>query len=267
MLCMMEKIRGSVGPWLRRSLRFVVLLALTSLVSCASTHESRRDESLARARLGNALVKQGQVAAGLRELTQAANLAPDDPRIQQDLALAFRAAGCYQKAVQHLELALRLRPRFPEAWNNLGTVYLLEKKYDQAISCFEKAASDILYETPHFAWNNIGYALFKKGDYEQAEKAFQKALALAPDYIPAHLNMARLMEAQGRWKAAALAYEAALRISPEAQPIYLGLAKVCLKKGQNERAQGLLRHAIQLGPDTPEGQEAQQLLQGILKNE
>ena len=41
---------------------------------------------------------------------------------------------------------------------------------------FEKAASNILYRTPHFAYRNIGLVHFNRKDYHMAIELFQVSI-------------------------------------------------------------------------------------------
>ena len=42
------------------------------------------------------------------------------------------------KAYEHLQQALKVRPNYPEALNNLGVLYLVTKRIDQAVASFQE---------------------------------------------------------------------------------------------------------------------------------
>ena len=82
----------------------------------------------------------------------------------------------YDLALRHYNKAMKLRPNFSEAVNNMGTLYSRMKEWDKALECFQQAASDILYKTPHFAYHNIGLVYFYKGDYAKASRILSEGL-------------------------------------------------------------------------------------------
>ena len=113
---MAEKLRPRFS-----SLLFLILLLIFP-VSCATnrTGELRRAEALRN--LGNALVAEGKVRQGYGELLKAHKLDPKNPELNQELALACRGLDKYDLALQYFNRALKLKPDFPEARNNMGTV-------------------------------------------------------------------------------------------------------------------------------------------------
>ncbi|MBC8458346.1 MAG: tetratricopeptide repeat protein [Deltaproteobacteria bacterium] len=71
-------------------------------------------------------------------------------------ALSYSEFEEYGLSIDHFKRALALGPKSPKAWNNIVKVCLQLCQWDQAIVCFQKAAKDIQYRTPHFAYNNLG---------------------------------------------------------------------------------------------------------------
>lgn len=107
-------------------------------------------------------------------------------RAPQDSAIVWNKLGI---AYQHLyamdfakleyEKALSIDPKYPEAMNNLGTVYYGQKNYKKAESCYRKA---IQYkpQTASF-YSNLGTAYFADRKYKQGVLAYQKAFMLDPN--------------------------------------------------------------------------------------
>lgn len=95
----------------------------------------------------------------------------------------------------------------------------------------------------------------------QAEKAdklveaclrYREAVAAAPAYAAAHLNLGIGLEASGDAAAAVLAYEAALALDPNEAYACYNLAKLLFTRGELGRAEELLRRALQCKRDFPE---------------
>jgi Flp pilus assembly protein TadD len=55
------------------------------------------------------------------------------------LGVAYGRKGAYEQAIKPFEAALRLRPDWPEAYNDLALVYLLLGNYDLAIENYRQA--------------------------------------------------------------------------------------------------------------------------------
>jgi tetratricopeptide (TPR) repeat protein len=192
---------------------------------------------------------------------EAAKLDPTDAKLQYELALAYRNLKLYEEALGHFNKALALKPDFSEAWNNMGTLYLVLEKWDPAIGCFEKAAGNITYETPQFAYNNLGLAYYKKGEHQKALDSYKQALELSPSYSICHTNLGLAYEAVGRWEEAIDAYEKAFFYYPENAAAHLNLGKLYLRLGRNDKAAKELNLALDIDPRGPHAEEVRELLQ------
>src|SRR5690349_19058336 len=72
------------------------------------------------------------------------------------LGIICRAKGAPQEAIEAQQEALRLRPDFIEALNNLGNAHVSLKRYQEAIGYYER----VLRIRPDYAeaYNNMGAA-------------------------------------------------------------------------------------------------------------
>ncbi len=246
---------------MNRITRSLIICCLTlGLISCAGDRAAREKRARALKDLGGTLVEEGNPRAGLEKLLEAARLDPDDADLHQQIALVYRNLAKYRLSEEHFEKALHLRPRFPVAWNNLGTLYLLEGKWDRAIACFRKAADELTYQTPHFAYNNMGLAYFNKGDYDEAISSYQRALKLSPSYSPAYFNLGIACEAVGRQEEAVDAYRKAVQYNPGYTLAHLNLGKLLLVLGRKDEAAKELKRVIALDPRGPHVGEATRIL-------
>jgi peptidoglycan/xylan/chitin deacetylase (PgdA/CDA1 family)/uncharacterized caspase-like protein len=114
------------------------------------------------------LVTQAAVPASARQQAQHAE--------EQGLAL-FKEKRYDEAAAQFAE-ALKLRPDFALAANNLGFVYYKQEKYAEAARWFENTIK--LDPSRAIAYVNLGDAYAHGGDAANAQKAYQTYLALAP---------------------------------------------------------------------------------------
>jgi tetratricopeptide (TPR) repeat protein len=249
---------------LRNKKGILVLILLSILVTgCAENKALVKKKSQALENLGNSLMQQGDLRGGLQRLLEASKIDPENANIHNGLGLAYRDLRIYEKSIVHFKRALALRPDFPEAQNNLGTLYLLLREWDLALDCFQRAVSDILYRTPHFAYNNIGLAYYNKGDYQKAIENYQKALRSFPSYSLGYENLARAYEAINSFQVAIESYNKSITYAPNYPTPHLYLARLLLRLDRNEEAARELKLTMEIDPEGPYGNEAKRLLEDI----
>jgi cytochrome c-type biogenesis protein CcmH/NrfG len=97
-----------------------------------------------------------------------------------DTARADAAAEKYSGAASALERALRIEPRNPRLWHELGRLKLKEGDYRQAASMAARSNTWVgANKTLHAAnWRLIGEARRADGDEAGAQDAFSKAETL-----------------------------------------------------------------------------------------
>jgi tetratricopeptide (TPR) repeat protein len=84
---------------------------------------------------------------------------------------------------------------------------------------------------------------------EQARKAYQQAIALEPDYVPAHQALARLYLKLGDAEHAVATYQKVLKAHPKEAPLWFELGMCYSRQKQWDRALESLRQAVKLDPE------------------
>jgi Tfp pilus assembly protein PilF len=249
----------------KRSIFINLSLALLFLcvVGCAADQAETKKRTKALQDMGNAMAVEGNLRGALGKLLEAVKIDPDNVELNHQIAIVLRNLGQYDLSLKYFQRTLTLDPKFSEARNNLGTLYLLMEKWDPAIDCFQKAVADILYKTPQYAYNNMGYAYYKKGDYARAIESYQQALRSSRSYTVAYANLAQAYEAKGELDQAVAAYKQAVFLAPKDAAAHLGLAKVLLKQGKKAEAKEELDLTIWANPMGQEANEARNLLKKI----
>jgi Tfp pilus assembly protein PilF len=103
---------------------------------------------------------------------------------------AFLDMNEYGRAELYLARAVKIQPLNLDYRVKLATSYLYQHKFGDGI----KELEFVNKENPKLSssWNTLGYAMAMQGDLKNALTYFNRSLALDPDYIPAHINLANL---------------------------------------------------------------------------
>ena len=182
-----------------RRIKVVTLLVINGCFACGTAiSQKARDTALINYDLGIASFNRGDTREALRVLLSAIQNDPDLPEAHNALGLVYHALDKRDAALEHYEKAVSLRPRFSEAYNNLGTLLLDMGRYDEAIVAFNTALGDILYTTPSLAEGNLGWAYYKKNDVEAAIEHISNAVQTNPLFCRGYEWLSRIAVEQNR---------------------------------------------------------------------
>jgi tetratricopeptide (TPR) repeat protein len=213
--------------------------------------------------LGEEYYRQGDYTSALREFLKSEELYPDDPFLQNDLGLTYKAKKRLDLAAKHFKKALEIKPDYAPAKNNLGTVYLDKKEWDTAIKYFKEVSENMLYATPHLALANLGWAYYNKKDYTLSETYYLKALDVEPKFVNAQRGLGLTYIAMGRIDEAVDILERAVKSYPNFVLLYDDLAKVYVLSYDYEKALDAYYKVIELAPGSAMAREAEKAVQRI----
>jgi tetratricopeptide (TPR) repeat protein len=125
-------------------------------------------------------------------------------------------------AVEQLQRAVQLDPKFADAHFHLGTALAEIRRWEEAVATYRTAIALPTITVPDFAHQNLGVALYNLRRYREAEQALRFAISIDPRLQAAYYHLGLLFNAEQR----------------------------------QEEARAAFRHARQLGPDSPFGQAA-----------
>ncbi len=172
---------------------------------------------------------------------------PKNAIYHANLAEAYRLLGQLDRAVASCQVALGLRPHYPEVANNLGLALLGQGKTDEAIARFAEA----LRFKPDFAMacNNLGNALRQRGDLQEAETHFRSAVAMEPGLAEAHSNLGQLLLERHRPHESLESLRVAVRLRPELAEAHNNLGNALREAGRLAEARQCYGEALRLNPD------------------
>jgi tetratricopeptide (TPR) repeat protein len=151
------------------------------------------------------------------------------PQIQEYFQTAKQAekAGDYEGAVNAYLAILKIRPDFAEMRQNLGLVYYVQNKNQEAISSFQTA----LKRKPDLLGANLflGMAWARTNQYEKAILPLKTALSLNPNERNAYLNLGLSYVETGQLDDAAQVLQQGLQRFPKDVDMLYNLGKVYTK--------------------------------------
>jgi Flp pilus assembly protein TadD len=199
---------------------------------------------------------ESRIAAAER----AVQAAPGDAGPHDLLGNRYLAAGRLADAVREFRQALRLKPDYPEAANNLGVALLQGGRPGDAVPYLRQAAAARPADPRvHF---NLGNALRDSGDLPDAYAAFERALALQPDAADVLNNLAVLDGAGGRIDRALERLSRALQLREDYAEAHHNMALALAEKGRVQEALTHVDRAIALRQDFEQARQTRaELLQ------
>jgi Flp pilus assembly protein TadD len=200
--------------------------------------------------LGIISLQTGRDSLALYYLQAALRLRPDFPEAHNNLGMALQGQGKFAEAVLcHLE-AVRLRPDFGEAHSNLGRAFLLQGKLAEAVASFQEAVR-LRPDYPELH-QNLASALQQQGKLAEAAASWEQAIHLKPYSPEAHFNLGMVLHLLGKMAEAVSHFEEALRLKPDFAEAHNNLASTLQLQGKLPEAIASYQRALQLKPDSPE---------------
>ena len=245
-------------------------------MGCATKPQHDPDQSYVRYQLGVEYFQGRRIEAAIEELDKALAVDPDNAdahnmlgiialRQGHDLLEQAETAAClggrdgdsvrqdaavrFREAESHLRAAIKWRPEFAEAWNNLAVAALALSDWSGAIEAASQALKDSTYAAPESARANLGWAYLQRKELQKAWKELHESVARAPNFCVGRYRLSKVFFERGDMEQAAdtlgiLLDDARCPI----QDAYLLGALVAQKRGERERAKTLFGKCTQMAP-------------------
>jgi tetratricopeptide (TPR) repeat protein len=173
-----------------------------------------------------------QTELGFYETT--AKESPGAAVILNSLGTVYVRQSRYQEAIKAFESSIASRPTLP-ALKNLGYIYAAVGRHEEAIATYEKAIAVDPMDSGAYA--ALGDVFMTRGQYSEAIRYYKKSLAIYPESTVALFKFADASIADQRYDEAIQALQTVLALSPgESSRAYRTLAKVYQAKNLPEQA-------------------------------
>jgi tetratricopeptide (TPR) repeat protein len=166
-----------------------------------------------------------------REAIESYEQAPQDSAIVWNkMGIAYHQMLDLDAAMKRYRRAIRLDAKYPEAINNLGTIYFAQKRYSRATGCYKRALK--IAPASASIYSNLGTAYFAVKKYKEAWVAYNTAVQLDPEVFEHHSTYGVLLQE---------------RTVDERARFHYYMAKIYAGQGRRDLALQYIRKALEEG--------------------
>jgi tetratricopeptide (TPR) repeat protein len=222
----------------------VVFSAALVLSTCARDPQKAKAKYLAA---GQGYMKKGQYGDAAIEFRNALRLDPRFVEAYYQLAQADLARHDWSAAYEYLEKAIELDPSRLDARLDRGRLYLAAREFDKA----EDEANVILKQDSRYvaAYQLLGAALVGEQKPGQALAAFSRVIDLLPNNSSAYVNLALIEISLHRYDDAEQHFKKAVAVDPQSIQAYNDLANFYRLQNRVSEAEQVLRDGVAKNPE------------------
>jgi tetratricopeptide (TPR) repeat protein len=172
--------------------------------------------------------------------------------------------GDYAAAEQALRKAIELSPNDPQSEALLGWALMLQEKYDEAITWFQK----VLVRQPQnsLARINVGYICFKKKNWNEAIEHLSRAIRLDNDKkatLYAHFYLGLVYLERDMFEDAQTFFQKSILLGPNLIEAYYELGRAFWFNGQQDEARKAWRDGYAANKFNPWGKRCAEALKTV----
>ena len=209
-----------------------------------TTHDSHKNNS--QFERGITELERGNVPEAISALKMAASDNPNDPRIYNNLGIAYELMKDYKNARSAFRKALELNPYNSAILNNLAELSRNEGKQSDAIELYASAiASDPMFVEPYL---NVARLFLDLSEFKLAEPYVRKTIEIEPDNPEAHFMLGIISNITNRSEEAVTHFQEALRHDTEEPSILTNLGTAFRGIGDANRAIIAFEKAVEISP-------------------
>lgn len=162
------------------------------------------------------------------------------------------------KAIGLFQQALRLDPRYAQAYAGLGDAYWKKYLYTKNVNLIESTRAPCeqalhLDDKLSAAHECLGIIASGTGHYEAAAQEFEQALVSEPANSDAYTGLARAYESLGRPDEAEKTYRRAIDVRPQYWAAYNSLGTFYFRRNEYGKAAEMFGKVVELVPDSFHG--------------
>lgn len=200
--------------------------------------------------IGLIACQRGAFDSALEFLYKAVRFCPDSYQFEFTLAQALNESGRPKEALEHYQKVEKLKPDFPDTYNNIGVIYRSLKDLENAKKYFEIA----LQKNPAFALAKVNQALILRDEnnFDKAIELLNSALNDDDKEPEAWFQKGATLRMMGKYNDALTAMSTAVDLSPQTEKYWNGIGIIYENLGHNKEAIDAYNHAIAINPLYPD---------------
>ncbi len=170
-----------------------------------------------------------------------------DPKVLLENAKERQRIGAYDEAIDNLDTAVEIDPKFVPAYNQMGLIFFEADKKNESVEAFKKAitidpenlnsrlglgktysmitrndlaveqylkAADLKKNDPEILFQ-IALEYWYHQNFEKSKEYYNKVLEIDPGHIQTHLNLISVYESLEQWKKAIREIEISRKLGKE----------------------------------------------------
>jgi tetratricopeptide (TPR) repeat protein len=178
----------------------------------------------------------------------------DDHQVLLNKAMELEKKGDPNSALNIYKDLVKVFPRVPALYFNMGNISFDGNDYHSAKKHFEKAIEiDSNFKEAHF---NLGNTLKKIDEVSSSAYHFERSIQIDPEFESAYFNLANLAKEKNKFLTAIRNYKETLRISPDNYVARSNLVFTYMKKvkslfyqGKIQEIKPFLEEALKYDPE------------------
>jgi len=164
-----------------------------------------------------------------------------------DRAVAFYKKDELDRAIGDYSEAIKLNPKFANAFVGRGSAWYAKEDYDRAIADYDEAIR--IDSKNGLAWLDRGFAWEAKKDLDRAIADYDEAIRLYPNYTEAYDRRGHAWQRKGNLDRAIADYGEAMRFDPKHADATASRGRAYFYKGDFARSAADLSAATKLNDD------------------
>lgn len=213
----------------------------------AQTQSARQEKAAALelVQKANRLFLQQRYEAALEFADSAEVLADDVPNVHFMQGLILYKLQRFDSSLVAFNRTRELEPEFKGVNSHIGTLYLREHKFNQAIHWYHRELAN--HPSPE-VWINIGITYADKHVSDSARYAYQQAIALDSTNAIAHMALSEEWKNTGQFEKAIQHAKKAVELAPQETTYQVAYGLLLYQTGDTEQAIQWLKRALEKRP-------------------
>jgi len=182
-----------------------------------------------------------------QEYIRAANIRPNDDKIQYKIATLFDKTGNKDGAVKILQELLKKKPEWEDASLLLGDIFYEQERFKEAVNIYLDA---LQYHPENYElYYNLGMVYTRLNDFQSAKEYYEKAAELNSLLYHAKYSLGQIALLYNEIEEAEQYFIECLQDEELEEDAYFYLAYIAMLKGEEQKAIEYLNAAVDENPE------------------